>query len=87
MPYLFEPPTVHIKTVIHGRSLMYGYDVSETVWKDANGVWQSQLTPATETLNAASRLLAVSGRPQIIDDATAAELIAAGIGTCSSISP
>lgn len=85
MPYLFEPPTITVKTVMHGRALVYGYTVSETVWKDANGVWHSQLTPPTETLNAASELLAVSGRPQIVDDTTAADLIAAGIGTCTQI--
>jgi hypothetical protein len=61
-------------------SLRYSYPVSFTVWKDATG-WHAQETPAPTALAAATRLLAVSGRPQIGDDQTANELLAAAVGT------
>lgn len=66
-----------------GRSLQYSYNVALTVFK-LDGVWQAEETPAVETLEAADRFLSGSG-PQTIDDATAAELIAAGIGTCTQL--
>ena len=84
MPYLFEPPSYNAVNMLEG-SLRVTYPVSETVWKDSNGVWRHAQTPSDDTLAAATHLLAVSGRPQIIDDSTAAELIAAGIGTCTLI--
>lgn len=85
MPYLFIPPTRTETHVLAGQSLRYSYQVSLTVYKTA-GHWVAVETPATETLLAADRFLAVGGRPQTVDDATAAELIADGIGTCSLLS-
>jgi len=82
---VFFPPTRKQTTMMRG-SLRYSYVVSETVWRDADGVWQHAETPATETLNAASQLLAVSGRPQIVDQDTADALTAAGIGTIQNVS-
>jgi len=78
--FFFTPPQRIQVTMMRG-SLRYSYPVSETVWKDANGVWQHQETPPGEVLDAASVLLAVSGRPQVVSAAIAAELQAAGIGT------
>lgn len=82
MPYLFTPPQRTETVVLAGRSLRYSFQVSLTALKVA-GVWTAVETPSTEQLLAADRFLAVSGRPQTIDDATAAELIADGVGTCS----
>ena len=82
--YLFTPPQ-RIAVNQLERSLCVRYPVSETVWKDANGVWQHVECPNETDLAGALELLAVSGRPQIIPDTTAAELIAAGIGTCDLI--
>lgn len=84
--YLFTPPQRSQRVVMHGRGLTYSYPVSSTVWKDADGVWHAQETPPNEVLEAASVLLAVSGRPQIVPAAIALELIAAGIGQCNPIS-
>lgn len=82
MPYLFAPPTRKETVVLAGRALVYSYQVSLTVYK-TGGQWVAEETPPDEVLVAADRFLAVSGREQVIDDETAAELIAAGIGTCS----
>lgn len=82
MAYLFTPPQRTETVILAGRALRYSYQVSYTVYKLA-GVWTAEETPAAETLLAADRFLASGGRPQTIDDETAAELIAAGIGTCS----
>jgi hypothetical protein len=80
VPYLFTPP--QRKNVVQmERSLRYSFQVSQTVWKDASGVWRSQETPADDDLAAAQVVLGVTGRPSIVDDVTAAELTAAGIGT------
>lgn len=84
MSYMFTPPQRTQVVVLRG-SLRYSYPVSETVWKDAGGVWRHQETPGPDLLAAATRLLSVSGRPEIVDDATAAELTAAGIGTVALI--
>lgn len=84
MPYLFTPPFRKETRVLAGRSLRYSYNVSLTVYK-TGGQWVAEETPSSDVLAAADRLLAVSGRPQTIDDATAAELIAAGVGTCSPL--
>lgn len=83
MPYLFEPPFRKETYSLRG-SLTYSYNVYLTVFKAA-GVWQAAETPPDATLAAADRYLAVGGRAQIIDDATAAELISAGVGTCYPI--
>lgn len=82
MTYLFEPPT-RIQTSTILGSLRYSFPVSSTVWKDTDGVWHAQETPPAETLAAASVRLA--GTPQIVSDALAAELISAGVGTCTHI--
>jgi len=74
-------PLFRKQTTMLAGSLRYSYPVSFTVWKDENGVWRAQETPAPTALAAATRLLAVSGRPQIVDDQTANELLAAGVGT------
>lgn len=84
MPYLFAPPT-RIETVKLVGALRYSYPVALTVFRVA-GHWVAEETPAAETLLAADRSLATGGRPQTIDDATAAELIADGVGTCSPLS-
>lgn len=70
--------------MLAGRSLVYGFQVSLTVYK-TGGHWVAEETPANEVLLAADRVLAVGGRSQTIDDATAAELIADGVGTCSPL--
>ena len=63
-------------------SLRYSYQVSPTVWKDADGVWHSQEYPYDADLADAEVVVTRMG-PVEVDDATAAELIAAGIGTIS----
>jgi hypothetical protein len=82
--YVFTPP-FRTMTVMMGSVLRYSYPVSETVWRDENGVWQHMETPSNDFLLAASKLLAVTGRPQIVDEATAAELVTAGIGTIEHV--
>lgn len=78
--YFFTPPQRQEVNVIEG-SLRVSYPVSFTVWKDASGTWVTKETPSTDELATAVEVLAVSGRPQYVDAATAAELISAGIGT------
>lgn len=78
---MFTPPQRIQTVILAGRSLRYKYPVSLTVFK-VGGAWVAQETPSQDQLNAAQVVLAVSGRPSIITDAQAAELIAAGIGTC-----
>jgi hypothetical protein len=77
---VFSPRQRKQVSMITG-SLRFSYMVSFTVWKDQAGVWHAQEVPQNDALLAASRLLAVSGRPQIVDDQTANELIAAAVGT------
>lgn len=84
MPYIFVPPSRKETVVMWGRSLRYSYNVSFTVYK-TGGHWVAEETPPTETLLAADRFLAAGGRPQIVDDATAAELISDGVGTLSPL--
>lgn len=84
MPYIFTPPERKETVVLAGQALTYSYNVSLTVYK-TGGHWVAVETPANETLLAADRLLAVGGRQQTVDDATAAELIADGVGTCSPL--
>jgi hypothetical protein len=81
---LFSPTQRRQVTMMAG-SLRYSYMVSFTVWKDRNGVWQAQEVPPNDELIHAQRLLALSGRPQIVDDATANELRAASVGTVEAI--
>lgn len=78
---LFTPPMRKQVVLLEG-SLRYSYQVSSTVWKDANGVWHSQEVPYDGDLVAAQRVLTRSG-PVQVDAPTAAELTAAGIGTIS----
>lgn len=78
--YLFTPPQRVQTNLLHGKSLVYKTYISLTVYK-INGVWVAEETPADDTLQLADQLLAVSGRPQIVDADLANELIAAGIGT------
>lgn len=84
MAFFFTPPQRQQVVLMEG-ALRYSFPVSETVWKDASGVWQHRETPTMDDLASAQKLLAVSGRPQQVDDATAAELQAAGIGTVTVI--
>lgn len=84
MPYLFSPPLRMETVVLAGRSLRYSYPVSLSVYK-TGGHWVAEETPSNETLLAAERFLALGGRPQTVDDETAAELIADGVGTCSPL--
>jgi hypothetical protein len=60
-------------------SLRYSFYVSPTVWRDSGGAWHVQETPYDGDL-VGSFVLTESG-PVFVDDATAAELTAAGIGT------
>lgn len=83
MAYLFEPARWTNTTVLHGRGLRYSFPVSMTVWKDANGVWRQAQTPSYEEMLSAQHWM--QGTPQIISDTLAAELIAAGVGTCTPI--
>lgn len=83
MAYLFEPTRWTNTVVLAGKSLRYSYPVSSTVWKDANGVWREQQTPSYEDMLSAQ--VWMQGTPQIISDVLAAELIAAGVGTCTPI--
>lgn len=78
MPYNFTPPG-RTETVMIRGSLRYSYPVTYTVYHVA-GVWHAVETPAFETLQTADIVLA--GRPQVVDDVTAASLISAGVGTC-----
>ena len=80
--YLFTPPQRTMTVSLRG-SLRYSYPVSETVWKDSDGVWQHAETPAGDLLLSARRLMAYGGRPEIVDAATALELTLAGVGTIS----
>lgn len=82
MAYLFTPDQWTNTTVLHGRSLQYSYKVSKTAWKDAANVWHQDQTPASEDLVAAKVFYT---SPAVVDNTTAAELIAAGIGTCTLI--
>lgn len=78
---LFTPPTRN-QVILLERSLRCTYPVASTVWKDANGVWHAQEVPYAGDLATAQRVLTATG-PVQVDAATAAELIAAGIGTIS----
>lgn len=82
MAYLFEPDRWYETVVAHGRGLIYKFPHSMTVWKDAAGVFHQIQTPSTEELTAS---LWFATTPVIVSDAFAAELIAAGIGTCTPI--
>jgi hypothetical protein len=81
---LFSPTQRRQVTMMEG-SLRYSYMVSFTTWKDQAGVWHSAETPPHDALLAASHRLSISGRPQIVDDQTANELRAAGVGTVEAI--
>lgn len=76
---LFTPPMRKQVAVIDG-AMRYSFLVSPTVWKDANGVWQVGENPRAAEIENAQRVLTSTG-PVTVDSATAAELIAAGIGT------
>lgn len=83
MSQLFTPPQIVYKQRLYGRSLYYSYPTSQTVWKDQGGVWHTQSTPSWEDLTAAQ--VSYTG-PAVVSDAIAAELVLAGIGTCTPIS-
>lgn len=78
--FLFTPPQRKQIVTMEGN-LRVSYPVSSTVWKDSSGVWRSQETPSADVFLTAQHVLSVSGRPQTVDQATATELIAAGVGT------
>lgn len=86
MAHLFTPPSRDQVRVLKG-ALRYSYVVTETVWRDANGVWQHQEVPASDTLSAAlaGGGVVLAGRPEVISDALAAELTLAGIGSSVSV--
>lgn len=73
-------PTMRTQVVQMDGALRYSFQVSPTVWKDANGVWHSQECPYDGDLVTALVVLTRNG-PVAVDQATADELIAAGIGT------
>lgn len=79
--YLFTP-TTRRQVVLMKGSLRYSFQVSPTVWKDANGVWHSQEVPYDGDLVNAQKVITSTG-PVEVDQTTANELIAAGIGTIS----
>jgi hypothetical protein len=79
--YLFTPPQ-RTETVLMAGSLSYSYSISETVWKDGDGVWHHLETPTTEVLDAAALHYST---PAIVPNDVAAELITAGIGACIPI--
>jgi hypothetical protein len=82
--FLFTPPSVRVQGVVNGTfGLVYGWDMSQSVWKDAAGVWHVQQTPRTEDVIVAS---AYFNAPTLVDQDTADELTAAGIGTVTSVS-
>lgn len=76
---LFTPP-MRTQVVVMDGNLRYSFPVSSTVWKDADGVWHAQEVPYDGDLYAAQVVITRSG-PVEVDDDTAAELTAAGIGT------
>lgn len=76
---LFTPP-MRTQVVSLDGALRYSYQVSSTVWKDASGVWHAQEVPYDGDLYAAQVVITRMG-PVEVDADTAAELIAAGIGT------
>jgi hypothetical protein len=80
--HLFTPPQQTYTRVLAGLGLTYSYQVSETVWKDQSGAWHSGFTPPWEELTASQLHYT---RPAIVSDDVAAELTAAGIGTCVPI--
>lgn len=82
MAQQFTPPQITYTEILRGRSLQYSYPVSQTVWKDVDDVWHVASTPSWEDLTAA--LIYFTG-PAVVDDGTAAELISAGIGTCTPL--
>lgn len=61
-------------------ALRYSFDVSPTVWKDAEGVWHSQESPYDGDLRDAQIVVTRMG-PVEVSDEIAAELTTAGIGT------
>lgn len=73
-------PTMRTQIVSLDGALRYSYQVSPTVWKDANGVWHSQEFPYAGDLETAQVIVTSTG-PVQVSSAIAAELIAAGIGT------
>lgn len=75
-------PDMRKQVVVLDGALRYSYLVSPTVWKDANGEWHSQEFPYDGDLEDAQLVVTRMG-PVEVDDATAAELTAAGIGTIS----
>lgn len=81
--YLFTPPTEMRVAVLEG-ALRTSWLECATVWKTADG-WTYAFYPTIDQMASATRLLAVPGTPQPVDADTAAELIAAGIGTVTTI--
>lgn len=79
LTYLFTPHMRQEVIRLHG-GLHYSYDVSPTVWKDANGVWRSREKPYDGDLADAQLVLTRSG-PVVVTQDIADELAAAGIGT------
>lgn len=77
----FTPPMRRQIVMLEG-ALRYSYQVSSTVWRDANGVWHSQEVPNEADLEAAQILLTRCG-PVTVSQAIADALTAAGIGTIS----
>lgn len=83
MAYLFVPPVRDQVDIMHGRNLKSVYPVCQAVWKDADGVWQHSEVPAQDSLTGAQ--FVILGRPQVVPNEIASELIAAGIGNCIPI--
>jgi len=74
---LFTPPQRRQVNFLEG-SLRVSFLVNSTVWKDQGGAWHAQENPYDGDLATAQVIFT---EPAEVDDATAAELIAAGIGT------
>lgn len=80
--WLFTPPQRRQTVIVYGRSLRYSYPVSQTVWRDSNGKWHSQETVSQDVLSAASWSFT---SPTQVPEQIAQELIAAGVGTVTTV--
>lgn len=82
MAYWFVPPVTVVTQPIIG-SLRYKLYRTLTAYKDAAG-WHVMENPDEDFLATCIKWL--PGRPQQVDNATAAELIAAGVGDLTLLS-
>jgi hypothetical protein len=74
--WTFATPTVPVWVRLAGRGLIASYDQALSVWR-TGGVWHSKLSPSAADLDGADRYYQ-GGYQHLIDEITAAELLAAG---------